>query len=73
MTVLCVAWLVALKWLDNPNIFKNIYLPSSANADMATLEMQKGVVECYKTAQNLVVKYNSKLTDEAAIKRIIGI
>ena len=73
VTVLCVAWLVALKWLDNPNIFKNIYLPSSANADMATLEMQKGVVECYKTAQNLVVKYNSKLTDEAAIKRIIGI
>ena len=73
MTVLCVVWLIALKWLDNPNIFKNIYLPSDTDADLAEVEKQKGVVECYKNAQNLVVKYNSKLTNEAEIKRILGV
>ena len=73
VTVLCVVWLIALKWLDNPNIFKNIYLPSDTDADLAEIEKQKGVVECYKNAQNLVVKYNSKLTNEAEIKQILGV
>ena len=73
VTALCVAWLVSLKWLDNPNIFKNIYLPSDTDADMAEVEKQKGVVECYKNAQNLVVKFNSKLTNEAEIKRFLGV
>ena len=73
VTALCVVWLIALKWLDNPNIFKNIYLPSSTDADLAEIEKQKGVVECYKNAQNLVVKYNSKLTNEAEIKQILGV
>ncbi|EMG31071.1 MFS transporter, partial [Campylobacter showae] len=73
VTVLCVVWLIALKWLDNPNIFKNIYLPSSTDADLAEIEKQKGIVECYKNAQNLVVKYNSKLTNEAEIKQILGV
>ncbi len=73
VTALCVAWLVSLKWLDNPNIFKNVYLPADVNADMAEVEKQKGVVECYKNAQNLVVKFNSKLTNEAEIKQILGV
>jgi multidrug-efflux transporter len=73
VTALCVAWLVSLKWLDNPNIFKNIYLPSDTDADMAEVEKQKGVVECYKNAQNLVVKFNSNLTSEAEIKRFLGV
>ena len=73
VTALCVAWLVSLKWLDNPNIFKNVYLPADINADMAEVEKQKGVVECYKNAQNLVVKFNSKLTNEAEIKRFLGV
>ena len=73
VTALCIAWLVSLKWLDNPNIFKNVYLPADVNADMAEVEKQKGVVECYKNAQNLVVKFNSKLTSEAEIKRFLGV
>ena len=73
VTALCIAWLVSLKWLDNPNIFKNVYLPADVNADMAEVEKQKGVVECYKNAQNLVVKFNSKLTNEAEIKQFLGV
>ena len=71
--VLCVIWLVLLFSLSDPRIFKNIYLPADVNADMAEVEKQRGVVECYKNAQNLVVKYNSKLTNEAEIKRFLGV
>lgn len=65
--VLCAVWLVMLRRLDNPAMFKNLYLPIDKEPDFGALDDIEGIVERYKTAKNYVVKYNSSLTDEARI------
>ncbi|WP_172198229.1 MFS transporter [Campylobacter sp. RM16188] len=65
--VLCVIWLVLLRWLDNPVIFKNIYFGLEDNVNLEAISNFDEVVECYKTANNYVIKYNSKMIDEAAL------
>ena len=66
--VLCVIWLVLLFSLSDPRIFKNIYISPEASLNLELLNSQKGVVDYYKNEKNQVIKFNSRLTSEAALK-----
>lgn len=66
--VLCVIWLVLLFSLNDPRIFKNIYLSPEASLNLELLNGQKGVVDYYKNEKNQVIKFDSRLTSEAALK-----
>ena len=66
--VLCVIWLVLLFSLSDPRIFKNIYLSPGASLNLELLNSQKGVVDYYKNEKNQVIKFDSRLTSEAALK-----
>ena len=66
--VLCVIWLVLLFSLSDPRIFKNIYLSPEASLNLELLNSQKGVVDYYKYEKNQVIKFDSRLTSEAALK-----
>ena len=66
--VLCVIWLVLLFSLSDPRIFKNIYLSSETSLNLELLNIQKGVVDYYKNEKNQVIKFDSRLTSEAALK-----
>ena len=66
--VLCVIWLVLLFSLNDPRIFKNIYLSPETSLNLELLNSQKGVVDYYKNEKNQVIKFDSRLTSEAALK-----
>ena len=66
--VLCVIWLVLLFSLSDPRIFKNIYLSPEVSLNLELLNSQKGVVDYYKNEKNQVIKFDSRLTSEAALK-----
>ena len=66
--VLCVIWLVLLFSLSDPRIFKNIYLSPEASLNLELLNSQKGVVDYYKNEKNQVIKFDSRLTSEEALK-----
>jgi len=66
--VLCVIWLVLLFSLSDPRIFKNIYLSPETSLNLELLNSQKGVVDYYKNEKNQVIKFDSRLTSEAALK-----
>ena len=66
--VLCVIWLVLLFSLNDPRIFKNIYLNPDVAINLELLNSQKGVVDYYKNEKNQVIKFDSRLTSEAALK-----
>ena len=66
--VLCVIWLVLLFSLNDPRVFKNIYLSPEVSLNLELLNSQKGVVDYYKNEKNQVIKFDSRLTSEAALK-----
>lgn len=66
--VLCVIWLVLLFSLNDPRVFKNIYLSPEASLNLELLNSQKGVVDYYKNEKNQVIKFDSHLTSEATLK-----
>ncbi|MBE9851517.1 MFS transporter [Campylobacter concisus] len=66
--VLCVIWLVLLFSLSDPRIFKNIYLSPEASLNLELLNSQKGVVDYYKNEKHQVIKFDSRITSEAALK-----
>ena len=66
--VLCVIWLVLLFSLSDPRIFKNISLSPETSLNLELLNSQKGVVDYYKNEKNQVIKFDSRLTSEAALK-----
>ncbi|MGP1359753.1 MFS transporter [Campylobacter sp.] len=66
--VLCVIWLVLLFSLNDPRIFKNIYLSPDVTINLELLNSQKGVVDYYKNEKNQVIKFDSRLTSEAVLK-----
>ncbi len=66
--VLCVIWLVLLFSLNDPRIFKNIYLSPDIAINLELLNSQKGVVDYYKNEKNQVIKFDSRLTSEVALK-----
>ena len=66
--VLCVIWLVLLFSLNDPRVFKNIYLSPEASLNLELLNSQKGVVDYYKNEKSQVIKFDSRLTSETALK-----
>ena len=66
----CV-WFILLLGLTDPKIFKNLYFQKGADGDFAALKDQNGVIEIYETDKNLVVKFNSNLTDEERINEAL--
>ena len=66
--VLCVIWLVLLFSLSDPRIFQNIYLSPETSLNLELLNSQKGVVDYYKNEKNQVIKFDSRLTSEEALK-----
>lgn len=69
VAALCAIWLFSLKWLDNPKIFKNLYIPiAEKKVDFSSLDNVFGVIEYYIRKDELVIKYNSKIINEAQLK-----
>lgn len=68
--VLSCVWFVLLCFLKSPSDFKNLYLPLDAIYDNA-LSSHKGIVEIYTNSKELVIKYDSKIIDEKALKRLL--
>jgi multidrug-efflux transporter len=72
VAILCAVWLISLWWLDNPKIYKNLYLKiSDKNFDFATLDNIVGVIESYKLKDELVIKYNSKIISEEHLRELL--
>lgn len=69
MAVLCLAWFIMLCFLNNPNIFKNIYLDK--DVDVANIALKNGIVECYLSHNKTIIKYNSKLISKEEILNYI--
>ena len=82
--VLSCVWFVLLCFLKSPSDFKNLYLPldtsfDNANTDFdstsasfeSTLSSHKGIIEIYTNSTQLVIKYDSKIIDEKALKSLL--
>ena len=63
----CVFWLIALRFLTDPNTLKNIYLDKSG-VDVQKLLALNGIIECYTTNEHTIIKYNSDLISEKQIR-----
>ncbi|MBZ7958666.1 MFS transporter [Campylobacter molothri] len=68
LIVLAVFWLISLFFLKNPSEFKNIYLPLSTSLDLKEFGKNIGVVDIYKNSNNLIIKFDSKITNEESLK-----
>ncbi|MBE2984113.1 MFS transporter [Campylobacter sp. RM9344] len=71
--LLCIVWLILLTRLDNPALFKNLYLELSKSLNLNEISQLKGIVECYKTQTNYVIKYNSQIITQDQLKEALGI
>lgn len=68
LIVLAIFWLVSLFFLKNPSEFKNIYLPLSTSLDLKEFGKNIGVLDIYKNSKNLIIKFDSKITNEENLK-----
>ena len=73
--MLCIVWLMFLITLKNPAYIKNFYI-SVSKIDYSRIQYlnnSRGIVEWYinKDENTLVVKYDSKITDDETILNII--
>ncbi|MBZ7951049.1 MFS transporter [Campylobacter sp. LH-2024] len=68
LIVLAIFWLVSLFFLKNPSEFKNIYLPLSTSLDLKEFGKNIGVIDIYKNSKNLIIKFDSKITNEENLK-----
>lgn len=68
LIVLAIFWLVSLFFLKNPSEFKNIYLPLNTSLDLKEFGKNIGVVDIYKNSKNLIIKFDSKITNEENLK-----
>ena len=68
LIVLAIFWLVSLFFLKNPSEFKNIYLPLSTSLDLKEFGKNIEVVDIYKNSKNLIIKFDSKITNEENLK-----
>lgn len=75
VVITCLVWVFLILSLANPTFTKNIYLPFSefSQERLEALHVKKGIIEWYKNEneQILIIKYNSKETDEEAILSLI--
>lgn len=72
VAIICVLWLFALYFLDNPTKQKNLYLSLKSYPldSLARLNAQEGIIETYanKSEGIIIVKYDAKILDEAQTK-----
>lgn len=68
LLIIICAWFVLLCFLKSPSDFKNLYLALDTKLDTSTLSSHKGIVEIYTNSTQLVVKYDSKIIDEKALR-----
>ncbi|MBZ7964142.1 MFS transporter [Campylobacter sp. 2457A] len=68
LVVLAIFWLISLFFLKNPSEFKNIYLPLNTSLDLKEFGKNIGVVDIYKNSKNLIIKFDSKITNEESLK-----
>ncbi|ELZ2414356.1 MFS transporter [Campylobacter jejuni] len=73
LVILALIWLAALFFLKNPADFKNLYLPLETPLNFNTFSENLGVVDIYKNSKNLVVKFDSKLTNKEELEGKIKI
>lgn len=73
VVVISVFWLYLIYTLHNPALNKNLYLSENEYNDEKTKNLHtiEGVIEWYKRADKLVVKYNSSITHEEEILKLI--
>ncbi len=68
LIILSLFWLFALFFLKNPFDFKNIYLSLNTSIDFSEFSKNLGVVDIYKNSKNLVIKFDSKLTNKEELE-----
>ncbi|MBZ7935691.1 MULTISPECIES: MFS transporter [Campylobacter] len=68
LVVLAIFWLISLFFLKNPSEFKNIYLPLNTSLDLKEFGKNIGVIDIYKNSKNLIIKFDSKITNEESLK-----
>ena len=73
VVVLAVIWFVLLLNLTNPIIFKNLYFDKNIKADFTALSDTHGIIECYETEKNFIVKYNRKRISKHQILKKLGL
>ncbi|MBO7475777.1 MAG: MFS transporter, partial [Campylobacter sp.] len=73
VVVLAVIWFILLLNLTNPIIFKNLYFDKSVKADFTALSDTHGIIECYETEKNFIVKYNRKRISKHQILKKLGL
>lgn len=69
--VLSCVWFVLLCFLKSPSDFKNLYFALDTKLDTSALLSHKGIVEIYTNSTQLVIKYDSKIIDEKALKGLL--
>lgn len=68
LVVLSLFWLFALFLLKNPFDFKNLYLPLDTPINFNDFLKNLGVVDIYKNSKNLVIKFDTKLTNKEELE-----
>lgn len=71
LLIIICAWFVLLCFLKSPSDFKNLYLALDTKLDTNALSSHKGIVEIYTNSTQLVIKYDSKIIDEKALKGLL--
>ncbi|MBM0637603.1 MFS transporter [Campylobacter sp. VicNov18] len=68
LVVLAIFWFIALFFLKNPSEFKNLYLPLETPLNFTTFSQNLGIIDIYKNSKNLVIKFDSKLTNKEVLQ-----
>lgn len=71
LLIIICAWFALLCFLKSPSDFKNLYFALDTKLDTSALSSHKGIVEIYTNSTQLVVKYDSKIIDEKALKGLL--
>ena len=73
--ITCILWLGLIISMENPIFTKNLYIPFGKFSEekLKTLNNTKGIIEWYKNEneKQLIIKYNSKDTQEENILSLI--
>ncbi len=73
IVLICLAWFWVIYALDNPANHKNIYLKSEDFSEEKTnlIHDIRGIIEWYKRAETLVIKYDcTKTSEEKILKKL---
>ncbi|ARJ56332.1 MFS transporter [Campylobacter cuniculorum] len=68
LIILSLLWLIALFFLKNPFDFKNFYLSLDTPINLNDFAQNLGVIDIYKNSKNLVIKFDSKLTNKEELE-----